>query len=147
MSGQYIKPKKMNDHREVKDLRSKTPFSSSTRINSPRGLRSGKVRRAGAKMFSAALLRDCHSVQYPDPANAKPTAAALINAAAMSFSRAIVLTTDIAPHSCLAESDNWTPLTSIMPVQRLANAPRSTLACITMWLGKRVPPTLLNGHL
>ena len=147
MSGQYMKPKKMNDHRDVKDPRSKTPFSSSTKINSASGLRSGKVTRAGARTLSAAVLRDCHSVQYPDPANAKPIAAALINAAAMSFSRAIVLTPDVAPRSCCGESDNRTPPTSIMPEQWLANMPQSSLACSTMCHGRHAPPTLLSGHL
>ncbi len=115
MSGQYMKPKKINDHFASSDFRSKTPFSSSTRMNSASGRRSGKVTRAGGMSISAEAVRPCHSAQYPDPASASPTAAAATSTTIINFSRVIVLTTDPAPMVSLAQSDNCTLSPSILP--------------------------------
>jgi len=105
MSGQYMNPKKRNDHRACSDLRSKTCFASSTRINSASGLRSGKATSAGAHVLSEVSVLDCHSAQYPVPARVSPATAAASNVADIHRSCLNHLATASAPLLSL-ESDN-----------------------------------------
>ena len=127
-----MKPKKINDHRDSSDLRSNTPFSSSTRMNSARGRRSGKVTSAGGKILSLAATLDCHSVQYPDPASVKPTSAAAISTGTMILSRVMDLTSAPVFRFFNAESDNRTPLASILPDQMSVERAQLPLSCITI---------------
>ena len=105
MSGQYMQPKKRNDHLACSDVRSNTRFASSTRMNSASGRRSGKTTSAGAHVSSEVSLCDCQSVQYPVPAKVRPATAAASNVADIHLSRLNHLATASAPSSS-PESDN-----------------------------------------
>ena len=136
-----MKPKKINDQRDSSDLRSKTPFSSSTSTNSANGLRSGKAISEAGKASAVEGLRDCQSAQYPEPARAMPTTAAATSTATMSFSRVMSFTPDPAPYAFVRQSDQCFPSASILPAEMSDLSRQWGMSCSNMMPRKALPQT------
>jgi hypothetical protein len=138
MSGQYMKPKNKKDQRASSDLRSKTPFASSTSANSAKGLRSGKAISAGGRSDADGGFRVCQSVQYPPMTRATPTRAAAASNTREMRCRVAECGKVLAPVRFRWQSDNRGRPASIMPYTIGSNTGRMQSACIT--LGPLVSP-------
>jgi hypothetical protein len=132
MSGQYMKPKNKKDQRASSDLRSKTPFASSTSANSANGRRSGKAISAGGSSDADGGFRVCQSVQYPPMTRATPTRAATIRNIKDMRCRVAECGKMLAPVRFRWQSDNGRRPASIMPYTIGSNTGRMQSACITL---------------
>ena len=132
ISGQYMKPKNKKDQRASSDLRSKTPFASSTSANSANGRRSVKVISAGGRSDADGGFRVCQSVQYPPTTRATPTSAAAARNIREMRCRVAECSKVLAPVRFSWQSDNARRLASIMPYTFGSNTARMPLACITL---------------
>ena len=139
ISGQNVKPKKINDQRDSSDLRSNTPFASSTKINSASGRLSGSVTSACGIIPSDDGFRDCHVAQYPDTANEIPMSAATKSNGTINFSRITVRMVELTSALVGKQSDN----SEASPSMLFLGAPRAADVAVSPSLKlttKRVIP-------
>ena len=119
-----MKPKKINDQRDSSDLRSNTPFASSTKINSASGRLSGSVTSASGIIPSDDGFWDCHVAQYPDTANETPASAATTINGTTNFSRITARMVKLTSALVWEQSDNTvaSPSTLFLGVPIAADA-------------------------